>query len=105
MFKMGLTRLINILEPLARTLKCLESTQSTAANVHLSWLAALASLKQYLDSPKHGLSSAVKRRVIKNVNKRYNQTINKAPSDAYLAVLVLDPSEPAPVHSHTCSVP
>lgn len=91
-FKRTLTQLVAILEPFARMLQCLESTYSTVADVYLFWLAAMASLKQHLES-KNGLSASVKRRVIKIVNKRYNEMINTAPTDAYITGFFLDPSK------------
>ena len=42
----ALIKLVGILEPFARTVKCLESTQSTPADVYLFWLSVMATYEE-----------------------------------------------------------
>lgn len=88
-----LTELVNILEPLARALLCLESTQGTLADVYFFWLAALASLNQHFNSKNSLLSADDKSRLQSIVCRRFNEAINEAPTDMYATAFFLDPRE------------
>ncbi|KAG9088744.1 RNA binding protein snu13 [Ceratobasidium sp. 370] len=90
-FKLMLTELVNILEPFARALLCLESTQSTLADVYFFWLGALASLNQYLSSSSSQLAQDEKSRIFTIASRRFNEAINDAPTDCYLTTFFLDP--------------
>ncbi|KDQ05636.1 hypothetical protein BOTBODRAFT_122435, partial [Botryobasidium botryosum FD-172 SS1] len=80
------------IEPIAKSLKCLESTHSTLADVYVYWLAASAELQQIFTSPDRG---GFDRETVENIigicNFRFNQMINDAPEDAYITAFVLDP--------------
>ncbi|KAG8774614.1 hypothetical protein FRC12_001891 [Ceratobasidium sp. 428] len=90
-FRLMLTKLVNILEPFARALVCLESAQSTLADVYFFWLSALASLNQHFASNHSELTTAEKARIIELVLNRFNEAINDAPTDCYLTAFFLDP--------------
>ncbi|KAG8789050.1 hypothetical protein FRC12_013914 [Ceratobasidium sp. 428] len=90
-FRLMLTELVNILEPFARALVCLESAQSTLADVYFFWLSALASLNQYFASNHSELTTAEKERILRLVSNRFNEAINDAPTDCYLTAFFLDP--------------
>lgn len=91
-FQLDLTRLINVLEPIAKSLTCLESTHSTLADVYIYWLAASAELQQiFTSSDRGGFDKDTIERIIGISNFRFNQMINDAPEDAYITSFVLDP--------------
>lgn len=90
-FKRVLTELVNVLEPLARALLCLESTQSTLGDVYFFWLAALAVLNQHFSSKNSRLSNSDKLRLQAMIYRRFNETINEAPTDIYVTAFFLDP--------------
>ncbi|KAG8744291.1 hypothetical protein FRC12_014824 [Ceratobasidium sp. 428] len=90
-FRLMLTELVNILEPFARALVCLESAQSTLADVYFFWLSALASLNQYFLSNHSQLTTAEKERILRLASNRFNEAINDAPTDCYLTAFFVDP--------------
>ncbi|KAG8711238.1 hypothetical protein FRC08_016139 [Ceratobasidium sp. 394] len=90
-FKLMLAELVNILEPFARALLCLESAQSTLADVYFFWLSALAALNQHFQSNRSELTVQDKRRILGMVLNRFNEVINDAPTDCYLTAFFLDP--------------
>jgi hypothetical protein len=55
-----LTRLVEIIGPFAKSIKCLESSHSTAADVFVFWLATIAHLDQLFRDNKLGIPSGVK---------------------------------------------
>ncbi|KAG8718795.1 hypothetical protein FRC08_004356 [Ceratobasidium sp. 394] len=91
-FKLMLTELVNILEPLACALSCLESTRSTLSDIYFFWLAALASLnRRFMSMHNTRLTYRDKSRLQAKVYYRFNEAMNEAPADIYLAAFLLDP--------------
>jgi hypothetical protein len=90
-FKLMLTELVNVLEPLARALLCLESTRSTLGDVYFFWLAALAALNQHFSSKNNLLSAQDKSRLQSMIYSRFNEAMNEAPTDVYVTTFFLDP--------------
>ncbi|KAG8687723.1 hypothetical protein FRC08_011831 [Ceratobasidium sp. 394] len=90
-FKLALTELANVLEPLARALLCLESTHSTLSDVYFFWLSALAILNKHFSSNNSLLSSQDKSRLQATIYRRFNEAINEAPTDVYVTTFFLDP--------------
>lgn len=93
-FKTKLIQLIAILEPIARAVKCLESTLTTAADVYRFWLAILATLDglfrgtgEYDVQYPIDLTDAIRRLV----NARWKQCTDGLERQVYLATLFLDP--------------
>ncbi|KAG9100718.1 hypothetical protein FS749_013407 [Ceratobasidium sp. UAMH 11750] len=91
-FKLQLTELVNILEPLARAISCLESTQSTISDVYFFWLAALAALNRHFSSTTSTLLTPEDiSRLQAIIYYRFNEAINEAPTDSYITAFFLDP--------------
>ncbi|QRW02378.1 hypothetical protein RhiLY_01376 [Ceratobasidium sp. AG-Ba] len=90
-FKLKLTELINILEPLARAILCLESTCSTISDVYFFWLSALASLNRLFCSKTTTLTANDKSRLQAIIYYRFSEAINEAPTDSYITAFFLDP--------------
>jgi hypothetical protein len=80
-----ISRFVGLLEPLARSITCLESPHSSAADVMLFWLAAATGLDEYLR--KTTLASSLKGKIRKLVNARFAEMVHAGPSDSYLAAL------------------
>ncbi|KIO25436.1 hypothetical protein M407DRAFT_25235 [Tulasnella calospora MUT 4182] len=96
-FEAGLTQLKTLLEPLARAVKCLESSLSTPADVYLFWLAVAATYRDiFRDNSSDGglqLPDDVISEIRAIVNTRYQQMIEHPSKQVYLATFFLDPSE------------
>lgn len=94
-FETSLIQLKALLEPLARAVKCLESSKSTPADVYLFWLAVTATytdlFKQDSDESGISLPDDVVRDVRSIVNGRYKQMIEDPSKQVYLATFFLHP--------------
>ncbi|KAG9089236.1 hypothetical protein FRC06_001661 [Ceratobasidium sp. 370] len=90
-FKLKITDLINILEPPARAILCLESTGSDISDVYFFWLSALASLNRLFCSKTTTLTTDDKSRIQAIIYYRFSEAINEAPTDTYITVFFLDP--------------
>ncbi|KAG8686955.1 hypothetical protein FRC09_013822 [Ceratobasidium sp. 395] len=91
-FKLMLTELVNILEPIARALLCLESTESTLGDVYFFWLAALAVLNRHFASRNNTLLTLQDMsRLQAKIYYRFNEAMNEAPTDTYVTAFFLDP--------------
>lgn len=89
-----LTQEMTLLEPFARSVKCLESSASTPADVALFWLASLAVLHDlFTDSDKRDelmLTEDTISDVRSIVNGRYTEMVEGLDCQVYLATLFLD---------------
>lgn len=83
----------SVLAPLARAIKALEATNTTAGDVFLFWIALAASLDNLLSKPEDvtGISTTLASKVRGIINKRYSSFIDEAPSDVYFNAFYLDP--------------
>jgi hypothetical protein len=97
-FQYQLREMVMILAPIAKTIKCLESTHSTVSDVFVFWLAITASIHDTLASLKDGLPNAVKESIRAAVNYRFKQMVGDAAGsmrpkaeDVYITGFVLDP--------------
>lgn len=90
-FESALSQIIDIIEPAAKALLCLESSHSTTADVYLFWLAMMASLQEIISEDKAGLDTTSYEQICTHANMRFNKMINNAPTDAYLTAFALDP--------------
>ncbi|EJD33382.1 hypothetical protein AURDEDRAFT_177535 [Auricularia subglabra TFB-10046 SS5] len=90
-FELELRQLVAIITPLAKALKCLESSQSTLADVYLFWLAAMATLADLFckHDDELGLTDDLISDVRRVVNKRFNELVEGNP--IYKAALFLHP--------------
>lgn len=88
-------QMVKILEPFARAVKCLESTQSTVADVYLFWLAVVATLHDYFCNNANADGLQLPEEVIDDirqiVNHRWREMTEKAGKGVYVAGLFLDP--------------
>ncbi|KAF8600686.1 hypothetical protein BDV93DRAFT_608572 [Ceratobasidium sp. AG-I] len=89
-----LTQEMSLLEPFARSVKCLESSASTPADVALFWLASLAVLHDtFTDSDKRDelmLTEDTITEVRSIVNGRYAEMVEGVDRQVYLSTLFLD---------------
>jgi hypothetical protein len=94
-FQLKLTQYNVIVAPLAQAIKSLESTQTTAPNVYISWLAIIATLKELFDKGEldTGISRSLATKITTIINCRYCVFIDKSLSDIYFAAFFLDPRE------------
>ena len=94
-FEQELTRYTSILAPVARAIKALESTDTTASDVLLFWLATASHLNHLLSQSENvtGISPKLQQKVRGIVNARYKAFIDEAPNDIYFNTFYLDPRE------------
>ncbi|EUC60732.1 DUF659 family protein [Rhizoctonia solani AG-3 Rhs1AP] len=89
---MELTNIVALLEPCAKSIKCLESSHSTPATVMKFWVATLGCCEDLLKSAEF---KRMPRDLIESIrltlNRRFKAMINNAPLDCYLASLFLVP--------------
>ena len=90
-FTRELQHLVLFLAPVAKLIKCLESSHSTIADVYLFWLAVTGNINDLLN--RVCLETQIKEKIWLAVNSRFNQMVNNAPSDVFLTGFILDPSE------------
>ena len=90
-FATELRQLCTILEPFARSIKCLESSRSTPADVYIFWLAIIARLHEFF---KHnstingaGIPKGVMEEITIIVNGRHQEMFQ---NPVYLAGFFLD---------------
>ncbi|QRV96437.1 hypothetical protein RhiJN_24455 [Ceratobasidium sp. AG-Ba] len=91
LFLFGLKKMVSILEPFARPLLCLESSNATIADNHLMWMAGLAMADDVLNAQDSSFEDDEKTRMLKIINNRFNQTINTPPDDVYILASFGDP--------------
>ncbi|CDO73916.1 hypothetical protein BN946_scf185016.g73 [Trametes cinnabarina] len=92
-FEQELTRYTTILAPIARAIKSLEATDTTAADVYMFWLGIASSLRELFARPQgqSGVSPDLAKKITGIVNKRYKAIIDEAPTDVYFVAFFLDP--------------
>ncbi|KAJ7877235.1 hypothetical protein B0H14DRAFT_2269476, partial [Mycena olivaceomarginata] len=97
-FRRDLTRLGAVLMPFARAIQCLESKDTTPADVYLYWLAVVAQLKDLLAKDdlagelKSRYTNTVKELIRSIANYRFSQLIeDEQSSNVYFTAFVLDP--------------
>ncbi|KAJ7784003.1 hypothetical protein DFH07DRAFT_997515, partial [Mycena maculata] len=96
-FRRDLTRLGAVLMPFAWAIQCLESKETTPADVYLYWLAVVAQLHDLITKddnagPKSRYATTVKELIRRIANFRFSQLIeDERSSNAYLTAFVLDP--------------
>ncbi|CEL56164.1 hypothetical protein RSOLAG1IB_11852 [Rhizoctonia solani AG-1 IB] len=93
-FTKELRQLCTILEPFARSIKCLESIHSTLANVYLFWIAIISRIhelfKYNLTINGVGLPVSVMEDVTSIINGRHQEMFQKLSGPVYLAAFFLD---------------
>ncbi|KAL7284543.1 hypothetical protein ACG7TL_001835 [Trametes sanguinea] len=90
-FAAELEELVAVLEPIAKSIKCLESTHSTVSDVYLFWLACTANTYDLITQDGVSIPEAVKSDIRSAMNARWKQMIEDAPHDVYHTGFVLDP--------------
>lgn len=91
-FKLALTKFCGLTQPIAFALKCLEDSNLNPADLMLFWVAAGASVFEFIST--EAFPAPVRASIIKITNARFNEMVNKAPSDVYLATFFLHPRKP-----------
>lgn len=89
-FRMQLQRLIKVLTPFAKTIACLESSQSNPADVYLFWLAILSSLKHILEDKSSGFTTSEAGQIRAIANARFREVLQEGPDDCYISAFYLD---------------
>jgi hypothetical protein len=93
--ELDLVKLMDVIGPFAKAIKCLESAHATAADVYLFWLAVVAQLERlFLKKPSPAtLPNWVREQIRAVTNQRFDGMINDAPTDIYVAAFFLDPRQ------------
>ncbi|KAG1724896.1 uncharacterized protein EDB91DRAFT_1062575 [Suillus paluster] len=81
--------LVAITGPYAKAIQCLESAQTTCADVYLYWLAIIAQMEQLLQGNTICLQKETKMANCATTNVRFNQMINNTPNDPYITAFFL----------------
>ncbi|KAF8593692.1 hypothetical protein BDV93DRAFT_584071, partial [Ceratobasidium sp. AG-I] len=93
-FTEQLRQFVAVLEPLARSIKCLESSHSTAADVYLFWLAVLARYHELFIGNNTlqgiGLPGSVMKDIKSIINGRHSEMFQGDSQQVYLAAFFLD---------------
>lgn len=80
--------------PFARAIQCLESKETTAADVYTYWLAVVAQLHDLIIKGGSKYDLSVQEDIRRIVNSRFSQLIEcKKASNIYLTAFALDPSQ------------
>jgi hypothetical protein len=91
-FRMELTQLIKVLSPFAKAIACLESSQSTPADVYLFWLAIMSTLKRLFEDETNGIRESDASQIRAIAINRFRQLLEEGPDDCYISAFYLDPS-------------
>ncbi|KAH7308263.1 hypothetical protein B0J17DRAFT_587568, partial [Rhizoctonia solani] len=93
-FTKELRQLCAILEPFARSIKCLESSHSTPADVYLFWLAIIARARELFKNNATingvGFPESVMEDVTSIINGRHHEMFQSKSGPIYLAAFFLD---------------
>ncbi|KAG9024787.1 hypothetical protein FRB95_011059 [Tulasnella sp. JGI-2019a] len=89
--QLELTKIVAILEPIARSIKCFKLLHTTPADVMVFWMAALASYEKILSSSVLKLPRSIVEDIRAILNKQFNEMTKDAPSDCYAATFLLEP--------------
>jgi hypothetical protein len=92
LFEGELKRFCDVLAPVAKGIKCLESSHSTPADVYLFFLAVSASYHEFLQSGAQGLDVADQEAIRRSINYRFKQLIDDNSYDIYFASFMIDAS-------------
>ncbi|KAF8597208.1 hypothetical protein BDV93DRAFT_453421, partial [Ceratobasidium sp. AG-I] len=99
-FKEELTQLVTVLEPFARSIKCLESSHSTLSDVYLFWLAILARFREITNSNQSltgvGLPDSVIEDITSILNGRHAEMFQGQSGQVCSAAFFLD------IRAYTC---
>ncbi|TBU55402.1 ribonuclease H-like domain-containing protein [Dichomitus squalens] len=92
-FERDLFMYTTILTPIARSLKALESTDATAADVFVFWLGIVSTLDDLFQRPEFetGISQSLIKKVTTIINTRYKEIIDSTPTDVYFTAFFLHP--------------
>ncbi|KAF7310297.1 DUF659 domain-containing protein [Mycena indigotica] len=88
-FEMHLKQLISVLEPIARAIKCLESSHTTVGDVWKFYVAITAVLKTVFEENVVGIPVSVQQEIRGAVNARVEQMLGC--NSVYLTGFFLDP--------------
>ncbi len=88
---MELSQFINVSNPPARAIECLEATSANPADVYLYWLAILAGTKDVLETSF--LPDEVCGQIRGILNSRWREFFVDGPTNAHLSAFYLNPSE------------
>ncbi|KAG6370620.1 hypothetical protein JVT61DRAFT_11244 [Boletus reticuloceps] len=90
-FEISLNRFTQVGAPIAKSIVCLESTQTNPADVYKYWIAICGSVKQVLNNPTNGFSSDDASEIYRVVNACFHEQLQDGPADCYLAAFALEP--------------
>jgi hypothetical protein len=95
-FEHDLKRLLKVIAPIAKAIKCLESSRSTPADVYLYWMAIVAELEDVFNNRvyfRQGDQDAMdlKESIRAIVNGRLNEMMRGASHDIYYVAFFLEP--------------
>jgi hypothetical protein len=85
---------LDVVAPLACTIKCFESNSLNFGDIFTFWVGIAATLRDLLARPKEttGISQGLAGEITMIVNRHYKEFINHSPTDIYFTAFFLDPS-------------
>lgn len=92
-FQLEAGQLLVVLDPLAKSITCLESSHSTASDVYLFWMAIMATYHDIFNNNVWRLPEYVIESVRRIVNYRYNEMVTGPQKDIYVTAFFLNPSK------------
>ncbi|CAK5273903.1 unnamed protein product [Mycena citricolor] len=90
-FQLHVKQLLAVLEPIARTIKCLEGTQVTTGDIWMFFVAITAVLDDLFTSNELGIPDNTMDEIRGHVNNRFEQLIEGPDGGVYLAGFYLNP--------------
>ncbi|KAJ7681273.1 hypothetical protein B0H17DRAFT_903969, partial [Mycena rosella] len=90
-FELELQQLCNILEPIARAIKCLEGLETTVGDIWKFYVAITAVLHDLFKDNTLSIPLAVQEEVCVIVNRRYDEMIHGPSGNLFLSGFFLDP--------------
>ncbi|GBE87438.1 hypothetical protein SCP_1101140 [Sparassis crispa] len=87
-FEFELTKLLAVTLPFARAIKCIQSMQSTAADVYLFWQAVTSQLEYLFQENRLKLTVKTMVTIRRITNRRFHEMINEAPEDIYIIAYI-----------------
>lgn len=90
-FQSELAKITTVFGPYAKAIQCLESPQTTCADVYLYWLALTSTINHVMNGVTVDLLDETKAELRAITNARFAQMINDAPNDPYVTAFYLHP--------------
>lgn len=90
-FELDLARLLVVIEPYAKAIKCLEGGHVTADQVYYYWLGITSQLDSFFQRNEYDLMARTIDDIRAITNSRFDEMITDAPNDIYITAFFLNP--------------